>query len=158
MYLYLVQHGEAKKEEEDPERGLTDKGRKDVSNVASSLQKMNTQVKYILHSGKTRAMQSAQLFADYLRPARGLAKTDGLAPMDDPLLWVKRVAEMDEDTMLVGHLPFLARLAGLLLCGVQETNCIDFQMGGVVCCKRLVDGRWSVEWMIVPEMASQAVP
>jgi phosphohistidine phosphatase SixA len=26
MYLYLVQHGEAKREEEDPARGLTKKG------------------------------------------------------------------------------------------------------------------------------------
>ncbi len=26
LYIYLVQHAQAKKEEEDPERGLTDKG------------------------------------------------------------------------------------------------------------------------------------
>jgi len=158
VYLYLVQHGEAKKEEEDPARGLTNKGRNDVSNVAASLQKMNTQVKLILHSGKTRAVQTAQIFAGFLKPAREMTETDGLAPMDDPRLWVERVAEMDEDTMLVGHLPSLARLAGILLCAGQETNCIDFQMGGVVCCKRFDDGRWAVEWMIVPAMVSQPVP
>lgn len=34
MYLYLVQHGEAKGEAEDPERGLTGKGVEDVDRVA----------------------------------------------------------------------------------------------------------------------------
>jgi phosphohistidine phosphatase SixA len=26
MFIYLIQHAEAKREEEDPERGLTEKG------------------------------------------------------------------------------------------------------------------------------------
>ena len=30
MFLYLVQHGEAKREEEDPLRGLTEKGTRAV--------------------------------------------------------------------------------------------------------------------------------
>jgi phosphohistidine phosphatase len=38
MYLYLVQHGEAKREDEDPARGLTEKGTKDVHQVAQFLQ------------------------------------------------------------------------------------------------------------------------
>jgi phosphohistidine phosphatase len=57
---------------------------------------------------------------------------------------------MNEDTVLVGHLPHLGSLASLLLCGDKEKNVIDFKMGGVVCLKRLNDGKWSVEWMIVP--------
>lgn len=154
MYLYLVQHGEAKKEEEDPARGLTTKGSNDVSRVAATLRKMNVSVVHILHSGRTRAVQTAELFGTLLRPEQGVSETDGLAPMDDPGLWVKRINEMDKDTMLVGHLPSLARLAGLLLCGGQEKDCIDFQMGGVVCCKRFDNGRWAVEWMIVPAMVS----
>jgi phosphohistidine phosphatase len=34
MWLYLVQHGQAKTEEEDPERPLTDRGAADVGRVA----------------------------------------------------------------------------------------------------------------------------
>jgi len=153
MYLYLVQHGEAKREEEDPGRGLTTQGSNDVSRVAATLRKLNSPVRHILHSGKTRAKQTAQIFASFIRPEQGVSETDGLAPMDDPGLWVKRINEMDKDTMLVGHLPSLARLAGLLLCG-QEKYCIDFQMGGVVCCKRFDNGRWAVEWMVVPAMVA----
>ena len=33
MRLYLVQHGEAKSEEEDPDRPLTDRGASDVRRV-----------------------------------------------------------------------------------------------------------------------------
>jgi phosphohistidine phosphatase len=154
MYLYLVQHGEAKREDEDPARGLTEKGKNDVKRVAVVVQKMGVSVSRVFHSGKTRALQTAQILADHLKPAKGVAGTDSLAPMDDPSLWFKRIAEMDEDIILVGHLPFMARLAGLLLCGDQEKICVDFKMGGIGCCKRLEEGKWAVEWMIVPEMAS----
>jgi phosphohistidine phosphatase len=152
MYLYLVQHGEAKREEEDLRRGLTKRGYDHVSYVAAALQKMNVPVSRILHSGKTRAMQTAQILANTLRPERGVAETDSLAPMDDPHIWIKRIAETDEDIILVGHLPYMAKLAGLLLCGDTEKTCVDFKMGGVVCCRRFDDGKWAVEWVIVPEM------
>jgi phosphohistidine phosphatase len=81
-----------------------------------------------------------------------MSQADNLAPMDDPGGWAGRVAEMNEEVMLVGHLPHLAKLAGLLLCGDKEKAPIDFKMGGIVCLKRFDDNRWAVEWMIVPEM------
>jgi phosphohistidine phosphatase len=154
MYLYLVQHGKAKKEEEDPARGLTEKGREEVARVAAALKKAGVPVVRILHSGKTRTMQTALILADHLKPSKGVAETDSLAPMDDPSIWFKRIAGMDEDMLLVGHLPYMAKLAGLLLCGDQEKICVDFKMGGVVGCKRFDDGKWAVAWMIVPEMVS----
>ena len=156
MFLYLVQHGEAKREEDDPQRGLTDKGFKDVARSAVHAQKLGLKVSIIHHSGKTRAFQTAQVLADYLKPGKGISQTDNLAPMDDPEVWAGRIVGMHDDLMLVGHLPYMARLAGLLLCGDKEKIPIDFKMGGIVCLKRFDDGRWAVEWMIVPEMAGQA--
>jgi phosphohistidine phosphatase len=152
MFLYLVQHGEAKRDEDDPQRGLTDKGFKDVARTAIYAQKLGLKVSVIHHSGKTRALQTAQILADYLKPGKGMSQADNLAPMDDPGGWAGRVAEMNEEVMLVGHLPHLAKLAGLLLCGDKEKAPIDFKMGGIVCLKRFDDNRWAVEWMIVPEM------
>lgn len=152
MYLYLVQHGEAKKEEEDPARGLTDKGIQDVQRAAAFARKMGLKISCIFHSGKTRAMQTAQILADQLKPVKGIAQADNLAPMDDPSIWVKRIADMNEDIMLVGHLPYMAKLASLLLCGDREKTFVDFKMGGIVCHKRLDDGRWMLDWMIVPEI------
>jgi phosphohistidine phosphatase len=152
MVLYLVQHAEAKKEEEDQERGLTDKGFRDIARSALFARDRGVRVSAIYHSGKKRALQTAQTIADYLKPAGGGIPTDGLAPMDDPHLWEDRLIGMNEDIMLVGHLPHLARLASLLLCGEAERNCVDFQMAGIVCVKRSGDGHWAVEWMMSPEM------
>jgi phosphohistidine phosphatase len=152
MFLYLVQHGEAKREEDDPARGLTDKGVQDVRKVAAYAQKMNLRVSRIFHSGKTRAVQIAQIFTDYLKPEKGASDGGSLAPMDDPAIWVNRVAEMRENTMLVGHLPYMSKFAGLLLCGDKEKMFIDFKMGGVVCLARFDDDRWTTEWMLVPEI------
>jgi phosphohistidine phosphatase len=154
MFLYLVQHGEAKREEEDPARGLTEKGIQDARNVSVYAKKLNVKASRIYHSGKTRAMQTAQILADHLNPEKGMSGTDGLTPMDDPSIWAKRIAGMSEDIMLVGHLPYLAKLAGLLLCGDKEKMFIDFKMGGIVCLKRFDDGRWAVGWIIVPEILS----
>jgi phosphohistidine phosphatase len=152
MYLYLVQHGEARREDEDPNRGLTEKGTKDVHQVAQFLQNKRLPVYEVLHSNKTRAMQTARIFADHLKPAQGVSEADNLTPLDDPKLWAGRIAGMNEDIMLVGHLPYMAKLTGLLLCGDQEKTVVDFKMGGIVCLKRFDDGRWALEWMIVPEV------
>jgi phosphohistidine phosphatase len=152
MFLYLVQHGEAKREEDDPRRGLTDKGFKDVARTALHAQKLGLTVSAIHHSGKTRALQTAQVLADHLKPAKGVSPASDLAPMDDPAIWSRRLSETPEDVMLVGHLPYMAKLAGLLLCGDTEKMFVDFKMGGIVCLKRLDGGRWALEWMIVPEM------
>jgi len=154
MLLYLVQHAEAKKEEEDPERGLTDRGFKDIAGTAAYAQKLGITVSVIHHSGKKRALQTAQVLADSLKPEKGIAQSDGLAPMDDPEVWGKRLAGMDEDIMLVGHLPYMARLASLHLCGDKEKGIVDFKMAGIVCLKRSDDGKWAVEWMVVPEIVT----
>jgi phosphohistidine phosphatase len=152
VFLYLVQHAEAKKEEEDPERGLTDKGLNDISRTALFAQRLRLGVVNIYHSGKKRAMQTAQILADHVKPEKGIIQSDGLAPMDDPAVWAGRLAGMREDIMLVGHLPNLAKLVGLLLCGDQEKVLVHFKMAGIVCLRRADDDRWALEWMVVTEM------
>jgi phosphohistidine phosphatase len=154
MFLYLVQHGEAKKEEEDPARDLTGKGMDDVMRVAAFVGKLQPAPGLVLHSGKTRAMTTAAILAEAWKPREGVAAADGLAPLDDPEIWAGRIAGMSDNLALVGHLPHLARLAGLLLCGDRNNKVINFKMGGAVCLKRGEEGRWGVEWMIIPEVSS----
>lgn len=152
MLLYLVQHGEAKKEDQDPKRGLTDRGKEDVRKIAEYAARLRIRSSEIFHSAKPRAQETARILAQHLKPERGIDQADNLLPMDDPALWALRILGMGEDIMLVGHLPFLQRLAGLLLCGDKEKACVDFKMGGMVCLRRFEDGRWAVEWVVVPEM------
>jgi phosphohistidine phosphatase len=151
MVLYLVQHAEAKKKEEDPERDLTERGRIDIESVAHYVKRLKVQVRQIFHSGKTRARSTAEVLAWHLKPAAGVSEAPGLAPLDEPEIWAGRIAQMDEDVMLVGHLPHLARLAAILICGDKEKGVINFQMGGVVRLRRMEAGQWAVDWMVVPE-------
>ncbi len=152
MFLYLVQHGEAKKEEEDPSRPLSDKGVEDVKRVGSYISRLNLEVKEIFHSGKARAKQTAELLAGNMRIAKGVTQTDGLAPLDDPGVWAERLKKKKESLILVGHLPHLGKLSSLLLSGDKEKNIIAFKMGGIVCLKRDEVGMWTLQWMITPEM------
>ncbi len=152
MLLYLVQHAEAKREEEDPARDLTEKGRIDIERLSHHMEKLNVQVRQIFHSGKTRAQSTANVLARHLKPPAGVSEAPGLAPLDDPEVWAGQIAKMDEDILLVGHLPHLGRLAALLLSGDKERSVINFQMGGVVRLRRMEAGQWAIDWMVVPEI------
>jgi phosphohistidine phosphatase len=153
MHLFLMHHGEAKPAETDPARGLTAKGVADVRNVAAHLQKLNLDIKKIYHSGKTRAHETASILAAQLSPVRGMVEAAGLDPQDDPEIWHERLKALDEETVLVGHLPHLRKLASLLLCGDSERTVVHLKMGGIVCLRRLEDG-WSLEWAVSPELFS----
>lgn len=152
MVLYLVQHAEAKSKDEDPARDLTEKGRRDAEHMARYLKRLQVRVSRIYHSGKTRAQSTAEILAGQVQPIAGVAEAPGLAPLDDPEIWADRIAKMDEDILLVGHLPHLGRLAALLMSGDKEKSIINFQMGGAVRLRKMQAGQWAVDWMIVPEI------
>src|SRR2546428_4370090 len=63
MDCYLVQHGEAKPEREDPARPLTDRGRREVERVAEGAQRSGVEIAEVVHSGELRAQQTAELAA-----------------------------------------------------------------------------------------------
>ena len=152
MLLYLVQHAEASPAEEDPTKDLSPKGRLDIEDVAHHLKRLNLQVQQIFHSGKTRAQTTARILGLHIHPPGGITATDGLAPLDDPGIWKSRLAAMDEDLLLVGHLPHLGKLAGLLIAGDQEKSVVNFKMGGAVRLRRMAPDQWAVDWMITPEV------
>jgi len=151
MDVYLVQHGEAKPEQEDPTRPLTDRGREEVQRVARHAARIGLKVAEICHSGKLRAWQTAEILAEHLSPPHGIREMEGLSPMDDPAE-VKGVVEASrEPVMLVGHLPHLSRLTSVLLLGDPGREVIRFRMGGIVCLSR-IEGGWVVRWILTPEL------
>ncbi|HEX9549143.1 MAG TPA: phosphohistidine phosphatase SixA [Acidimicrobiales bacterium] len=151
MRLYLVQHGQAKSEDEDPERPLTDRGVEDVTRVARhAVEQLGVRVARVVHSGKTRAHQTAVVWGGVLEA--DVEQADALAPNDDPTVWVQRLDAAADDLMLVGHLPHLARLAGLLLPGVAERAMIRFRQGGLVGLERTHEG-WVISVVLPPDGA-----
>ncbi len=151
MRLYLAQHGLAKEKHEDSERPLSDQGREDITRVAGflSLFEKPKPVR-IVHSGKLRAEQTAAMFAEGWG---GLAieKALDLDPNADPSIWSAHLASMHSDVMLIGHLPHLQRLAGLLLCADPAREIIHFRNAGVVCLEK-TDQNWSICWQVNPTL------
>ncbi len=152
MKLYLVQHAEAEVEEKDPDRPLTEKGRNDVERVALFAAEFGLDVSRIFHSGKTRARQTAEILGRHLRPSSGISQLDGLKPMDDPKVIGSRLVGYREAIALVGHLPHLGKIAGLLLCGDARKAPIGFRNGGIACLEMDDTASWSVGWVITPEI------
>jgi phosphohistidine phosphatase SixA len=52
--LYLMQHGEAKSEPEDPERSLTVRGEEETKKISGAAKRVNIRPSKIYHSGKKR--------------------------------------------------------------------------------------------------------
>jgi len=155
MNVYLVRHGQAKSEQEDPERPLSEKGWSEIKKVAAFVAKKgNISVKDIFHSGKTRALQTAEILTEQLNPSNGISETDGLKPMDDASIWAARIADITEDIMLVGHLPHLDRLAAILLCWDVIKKVVTFRTGSILCIGREESEAWSIRWMVIPDMLS----
>ncbi|MBI4467435.1 MAG: phosphohistidine phosphatase SixA [Acidobacteria bacterium] len=162
MQLYLVQHGAAKTEAEDPQRGLTDDGRRRVERMAEFLAPLELALDRIEHSGKLRARQTAEILAAQLHPRKGIVEVAGLAPNDDiePVrLRLERESKNlpagRRGLMLVGHLPHLSRLASRLLGHEAGRAVVQFQMGGVVRLDQDEAGRWVLCWALVPELLSK---
>lgn len=150
MKLYLCQHAEAQWEEVDPSRPLTERGYDDVRRVgAHAAGRARVRVRRIIHSGKLRARQTAEVWAQYLSPVEVL-QAEGLDPQAEPGVWADRLARETEDTMLVGHLPHLARLASRLLCGDEGQGLVTFYHGGIVCLEKKEEGTWSLQWALTP--------
>jgi phosphohistidine phosphatase len=156
MKLYLVQHGKAKTKEENSDRPLTEEG-KDASEKTACFAAEQAQgsVNAILHSGKTRARDTAAIMASYLCPVKGMIEKKDLLPNDDPQEWASRLSREKEDIMLVGHLPHLSKLASLLLTGTDKNFPIDFKNSGIVCLQRDDSSNWMLSWAVTPEILGE---
>ena len=152
MKLYLMQHGKPVPKEEDPERPLSSKGIDEINKMAEFLKKRGIRVDKIFHSGKTRAMQTAEIMISMLSPDKKPMERKGLSPMDDVNYFVEQIREVEEDIMIVGHLPHLARLTSLLVAGSESLSVVAFQQGGLVCLSIDKDLNWHISWMLVPEI------
>lgn len=152
MKLYLIQHGEATTEEIDPSRPLTPKGRGDIQKIAFFLKDAGVDPRLILHSGKTRARQTAEIIAAQLGPDCQVKEREGLAPNDPVKGIISEISGTANDLMIVGHMPFLGKLASTLLTGSESKNVVAFRQGRVVCLQRNEDQTWQVAWMVTPDL------
>ena len=153
MKLILVQHGAALPKEADPDRPLSAQGRDDVGRVAGLLAQRDVRPERVFHSGKTRARETADALAAVLPRVGEAASIAGIDPNDPVEAFARSVGDWQEDTVVVGHQPFMGRLVSFLLTGDPAIETVGFSPGSAACLKRNENGAWALNWMIRPELA-----
>ena len=69
MAMYFVQHGLSLSKEINPDRPLSDDGRKEVERISVHLRKAGVKIYKVCHSGKTRPKPLASAFRQPCRKA-----------------------------------------------------------------------------------------
>jgi phosphohistidine phosphatase len=153
MAFYMVQHGLSLPKDQDPEKGLAPEGIADVRRIAEVGRNYGVKVERIVHSGKKRALQTAEILADVLEPGAGIEEIGGIKPLDDVAAFAPQV-DFQANTMVVGHLPFLERLASFLISGQPEPIVFKLQNGGILCLDRIENQKAPViKWALMPSVS-----
>ena len=151
MALFLVQHGISAPKDIDPEKGLSDFGREETNRIAQVAKGYKIPVKKIVHSGKKRAEQTAGIYHEILALEIPMKKISGINPMDDVQIFAATI-QLEENLMVVGHMPFMERLVSFLTTGSENCRVYKFQNSGIVCLDmdRRDDKKadWFIKWTL----------
>jgi phosphohistidine phosphatase len=153
MKLYCVRHGHAAlTPDHQGERPLTEQGLIEVGRVASYLAMRGMHVSHVMHSNKQRAVRTAQMLAAKISTAQHLEETDLLAPSCSVDALVEQVQTWNDDTMLVGHMPYMSQLISALVVGDDAFNIVRFTPGTIVCVERYEGAHWILNWVLRPDL------
>ena len=148
MAIYFVQHGLALAKEIDTDRPLSPDGRKEVERLSTHLKQVGVRVNKVCHSGKARAMETAQIFADQISDGK-VYELSGMNPNDDVTEFAITLKE--DNTMYVGHLPQMGKLVSYLITGNEGSAVVKFVNSGVVCVEKDNTGFY-IEWYLKPSI------
>lgn len=152
MALFLVQHGKSLPKDKDPSKGLSEEGIAETERIAEVAKGYGVKVAGIIHSGKTRARQTAEIFASALEPEDGIQESSGLNPLDDVTAFADTI-DSTQNRMLVGHLPFMERMTSYLIMESIEKPVFKFQNSGIVCLDKDPDTMsWVIKWALMPNI------
>ncbi|MDX5399096.1 MAG: histidine phosphatase family protein [Actinomycetes bacterium] len=131
---------------------MTAAGRAEVEAVAARAHVLGVRADRCVHSGKLRAEQTATILADALgatpEARSGLSPSDPVGPVAD---WLRTEATAAGGLAVVGHLPFLDRLASVLVAGDEHAHVVRFRNAGLVALAETEDG-FAVSWVLLPEL------
>jgi phosphohistidine phosphatase len=152
MALYLIQHGKSLPKDLDPDQGLSEEGIAETRRMANLAKDHGVAVSQIRHSVKTRARQTAEIFAQTLNPQKGIKEVSGIQPLDDVTAYASRI-DPGQNIMLVGHLPFMERMTSYLITGSVDKPVVKFQNSGIVCLDKDVEKQsWVIVWSLMPKI------
>ena len=146
--LYLMQHGLAVDKKDNPERPLSQQGIEQTQAIATQMHNAKIKISAIFHSGKLRALQTAEIIASKLG-IDSISAADHLSPNDDVSL-ITNSLTIDQ-ALYVGHLPYMEKLTSYLINGDQEQKIIKFQNSAIVCLHKN-DNNYHIEWYTLPSL------
>jgi len=151
MKLFLVRHGSAVAQRGDSERPLSHEGVQEVQRTAQYLKENASTVRKIYHSSKQRAIQTAEMIKEVLNQDILMSLKEGLLPNDATDDIFHEINSWDEDTMIVGHLPFLPSLASRLIESNDIKDFMGFAPAAVATLEKSPDGKWCLISLIKPK-------
>lgn len=153
MRMYFMRHASADSKSETGKRPLSEAGLREATSVADFVGRhSNIKVKVVLHSGKLRAHQTADIMAAKIKPKPRVMEANNLGPNDNTTVWIDRALTMEEDVLVVGHLPHLGRLTACLLNQDESLETVDFPPATLVCLLRGEAGKWMLDWKVTPQV------
>lgn len=152
MELYLIRHGEIDPNAPDSRAGppLSETGLAHVRRVANFAARLGVQVAEIRHSDKLSAVQTAEAFESELGSPR--RQMTGIGPDDDINPLRREAAGLPQNVLLVGHLPYLNRIAGALLAQDESMPVVVFHPAALIRLDRRDDARWSLQLVMPPDV------
>ena len=157
--LYIVRHGPAvdvgeNGVENDADRMLSKEGIEKTLKAAGGLAAMNCRPWRIVSSPLVRAQETADILREVLKPEQGVEIEKRLAPGTSTKKLVRWLQDQSSyPTMLVGHMPDLARLASALVVGKQARANMTFKKAAACCITFNEDvdmGSGCLDWLIQP--------
>ncbi|MCK5162018.1 MAG: phosphohistidine phosphatase SixA, partial [Candidatus Aureabacteria bacterium] len=148
--IYIVRHGKAVSGNKNPHRPLSKEGKKETKIIASLLKKSQISPDAIWHSGKPRAEETAEIFKDILCVKENCIKREGLLPNDHVESIEKDIIGLNESIMIVSHIPFVERMARLLLGSVSSP--LVFEPSAAACFQAEEKRSWRLKWLINPHI------
>ena len=156
MKLYCVRHGEAESADVDSGRPLTQNGRQEVERVANYLHAHDIKVSHILHSTKLRAKETAEIFAKTMSSVQ-VTQCESILDEDANVnALLEMITTWTDDTLVVGHLPFMPRLiSGLVIGNPDIYPIVNYPPAGIVCLEHFDQHRWMIQWILNPSLVSE---
>ncbi|MBD3263816.1 MAG: phosphohistidine phosphatase SixA [Candidatus Omnitrophica bacterium] len=149
MKLYLMQHGLSLSKEEDPKRPLSRAGVEDTQAMGRFLKSKHIKIEKVWHSPKLRSFESAGIIADCLGGV-SLEGREDIKPADPVKDFPELIMNLGKEIMVAGHLPFLDKLASLLLSPREDSGIIKFTNSAIACFD--YGEKWRVEWILTPAL------
>ena len=164
MEIYVVRHGVAIDREDpkcphDPERYLTEEGVQKTKSVAKGLAALGVSPDLFISSPYTRALQTAEIFADALDYARQkIRRTELLLPGAEPTLLFRELARERQASsiFLFGHAPQLDDVIATALGTKKHVTSLKKAGVALIELKRLSPPMGRLVWLAIPKMLRRA--